>query len=242
MLQQTGVSRVVNMYPEFLGRFGSFEVLARASVGAVLQQWQGMGYNRRVLWLSQGAKIIAGEFGGELPRDERLLRALPGIGPNTAGSIAAFAYDIPTVFIETNIRRVFIHHFPLLQSGYQGGDDTVRAGQSPEVISDNMLLPLIEATVDRQRPREWYYGLMDYGADLAKRVPNPNRRSKHYSVQSTFEGSVRQLQGEVLRQVMKGPITVTELGIKDARLSGVLDALVREGFLICLDKTYSVEE
>ncbi|HVQ43692.1 MAG TPA: A/G-specific adenine glycosylase [Candidatus Saccharimonadia bacterium] len=232
MLQQTQVSRVLGHWPRWLERFGSFEALAAASVAEVVEAWQGLGYNRRALWLREAAQMVVREFGGVLPRDPAELVRLPGIGPNTAGSIAAFAYDEPVVFIETNIRRVFLHEFfedsPALCASY------------PDGVPDAVLRPLIEAALDRQHPREWYWALMDYGADLAKRVVNPNRRSRHYAVQSTFAGSVRQLRGEVLRRLLDGPKRVRELGIGDERLPAVLAALVREGFLIEKGDTFGL--
>jgi A/G-specific adenine glycosylase len=215
MLQQTQVARVLVKYPEWLAAFPDFETLAGASVAEVVAAWQGMGYNRRALWLQRSAQTVAHEYGGRLPHDPAVLVTLPGIGPNTAGSIAAFAYEAPMVFIETNIRRVFIHEFFADQAE----------------ISDAQLRPLIEAALDREHPREWYYALMDYGAALAKQVPNPNRRSKHYNVQSKFEGSLRQIRGEVLRQLLTGPKSKLELTIVDKRLDLVLDALMKEGFI-----------
>jgi A/G-specific adenine glycosylase len=215
MLQQTQVSRVLTKYAEWMQVFPDFQTLAAASVAEVVAAWQGLGYNRRALWLQRAAQSVVGEHGGRLPRDPAVLVTLPGIGPNTAGSIAAFAYEAPVVFIETNIRRVFIHEF------FPDHDE----------VSDAQLRPLIEAALDREHPREWYYALMDYGAMLAKTVPNPNRRSKHYARQSQFEGSLRQLRGEVLRQLLTGPKSKLELTIEDKRLDSVLDGLMKEGFI-----------
>lgn len=217
MLQQTQVSRVLMKYSEFLRLFEDFEALAGTSVAEVVAAWQGMGYNRRALWLKAAAEIVVKEYGGVLPRDPEELLRLPGIGLNTAGSIAAFAYEVPVVFIETNIRRVFLHEFFADAQG----------------VSDSELRPLIEAALDREHAREWYYALMDYGSDLAKRVVNPNRRSKHYAVQSRFEGSLRQIRGEVLRQLTAGPRSFPELesSVGDERIGAVIAALLKEGFL-----------
>lgn len=215
MLQQTQVARVLVKYPEWLATFPNFESLAAASVAEVVAAWQGMGYNRRALWLQRAARMVVEDFGGELPRDPAVLVTLPGIGPNTAGSIAAFAFGEPSVFIETNIRRVYIHEF--------FGD----AGE----VHDSQLRPHIEATLDRDNPREWYYALMDYGAALARQVPNPNRRSRHYTVQSQFQGSLRQVRGEVLRRLLDEARSIAELGIADERLERVLADLTRDGFI-----------
>ena len=224
MLQQTQVARVAERYPRWLRRFPSFEILAGASVVEVLGEWQGMGYNRRALYLHRIAQAVMNDYGGILPTEPDELLKFPGIGLNTAGSIAAFASDAPVVFIETNIRRVFIHEF------FHVGDE----------ISDKQLMPLIEQALDSENPREWYYALMDYGSYLAKTVANPNRRSKHHVVQSKFEGSKRQVRGEVLRQLMAG--SRPSFDIDDPRLKEVLLALESEGFIVVKDQIYSIAE
>lgn len=224
MLQQTQVSRVLGRWERWLRRWPSFETLEGARVAEVVEEWQGMGYNRRALRLREAATMVVQQFGGELPRAAADLQRLPGVGPNTAGSVAAFAFNEPVVFIETNIRRVMLHEW---FSDAQG-------------VADAELLPVVERTLDRERPREWYWALMDYGADLARREPNANRRSRHYSVQSRFEGSARQLRGEVLRRLLAGPRTRHELAIADGRLAAVLAALEQEGFLTQADGRYEL--
>jgi A/G-specific adenine glycosylase len=222
MLQQTQVARVSERYPPWMMRFPSFEILANATVAEVLEEWQGMGYNRRALFLHRIAQVVMTEYDGILPPSPAELVKLPGIGPNTAGSVAAFAYDVPVVFIETNIRRVFIHEF------FADAED----------IDDKELMPLIAQALDAEHPREWYYALMDYGSYLAKTVINPNRRSKHHTVQSKFDGSKRQVRGEVLRQLIAGP--KREFEIEDERLVEVLRALEYEGFITVNDQVYSL--
>lgn len=216
MLQQTQVARVLEKFPQFIEKFGSFEELAAASPADVITAWQGLGYNRRALNLQKLAQAID----GNLPSDPAELIKLPGIGPGTAGSIAAFAFDAPVVFIETNIRRVFIHHFFEDQEG----------------IDDKQLLPQVEEALDREHPREWYYALMDYGTHLAKAVPNPNRRSKHHSAQSKFEGSDRQIRGAVLRALLPEPLDVKHLVEQtqcsdEARLTRILGGLIKDGLI-----------
>ncbi|MBW4061235.1 hypothetical protein HJC99_01545 [Candidatus Saccharibacteria bacterium] len=73
---------------------------------------------------------------------------------------------------------------------------------------------------------------MDYGSWLASQVPNPNRRSQHYAVQSTFEGSARQVRGELLRRVLVGPMTTAEIEAIDTRAPALAAQLVKEGFLM----------
>ncbi len=233
MLQQTQTERVEQKLPVFLNHFPTLESLAVAPLSSVLSQWVGLGYNRRAKNLHACAQIIIREYGGQIPADPGVLVGLPGIGAYSAGSITAFAYNVPSVFIETNIRRVFIYHFFLSQSlhDYQGGP-----------ISDKQLYPLIHQTLDRENPRLWYYALMDYGARLKSLVHNPNRRSASYARQSVFQGSNRQVRGAVLRVLTREKLVqkkyMTDLLSRDLgyrvpveKTMDVVQDLVAEGFL-----------
>lgn len=227
MLQQTQVSRVLKKYPEFIKAFPTPNVLAKAPLKRILSVWQGMGYNRRAIALKGIADAVMRECGRAIPDDPALLEKFPGIGKNTAGAIVAFAFNKPAVFIETNIRRVFIHHFfPRLQN-----------------ISDKKLLPLIEETLDKKNPREWYWALMDYGAALPKHVKNPNRRSRHYAKQRPFKGSNREVRGLILKAfINRGSLSHHDLRkhIRHKELEKNLRDLAREGFLKKEQKQYSL--
>lgn len=221
MLQQTQTARVAVKYPAFIARFPDFNSLAQAPLKDVLQEWQGMGYNRRGIYLQRAAQIIMQHHAGILPNDPVILDELPGIGAATAASICAFAFNVPTVFIETNIRAVFIHFF------FQGR----------EKVHDKELLPLIEAAVDQDNPREWYYALMDYGVMLKKSLINPSRKSAHHTKQSKFEGSDRQIRGMILKILTNSsePVPqekITSMIDKDhARVLKIIDQLIAEQFI-----------
>lgn len=189
MLQQTQVPRVMVKFEEFIKAFPTIEALSTAPLSEVLACWKGLGYNRRAKFLHQAAKQLMSDFDGEVPNSQEDLVSLKGIGPNTASAIRAYVYNEPVIFIETNIRRVFIHHF---------FEDTID-------VHDRDLIPLIEHALVTKNPREWYWALMDYGTYLKKIVPNPNRRSKHYTKQSKFEGSKRQLRAQVLDTIVNQP-------------------------------------
>ncbi len=196
MLQQTQTERVIPKYEQWLDRFPNISELAQASLADVLQLWQGLGYNRRAKALKDIAEMVMSRYGGAIPDSRDTLMAFPGIGHYTASAICTFAFDQPLIFIETNIRRVFIHfYFP----NSVGGDGHERK------VHDRELLPLVERTLNRKDPRTWYYALMDYGAMLKGKVENPNRRSAHYSRQSRFEGSDRQIRGIILRELLDVP-------------------------------------
>lgn len=228
MLQQTQVSRVREKYAEFLEVFPTVQALAETSLADVLRVWQGMGYNRRAKYLHDTAQKIIREHRGNVPKSEQALRALPGVGHYTANAILTFAHNEPRVFIETNIRRVFIHHFFKNKRG----------------VSDKEILPLVEATLDTKNPREWYYALMDYGAHLPKITnKNPNRQSKHYVKQSSFRGSSREFRGKIIRSLSKEPRTLFALKREcdnDLQLKEILSALTREKLIKYEKRTYQL--
>ncbi len=229
MLQQTQTERVMKFYGPFLKMFPSFKVLAKSPLKKVLNAWQGLGYNRRALSLHKMADQVVTESGGRLPKSVESLMHLPGIGAYTANAIRAFVHDLPAVFIETNIRSVYIHHF----------------FSKKKKVSDKEIEKLVEKTLDKKRPREWYYALMDYGVHLKKVHGNPNKRSKHYTKQSKFEGSVRQVRGAIIR-ILTGSMGLTKaallktLSFPPDVIEIVLEQLQKEGFLDKKGKRYVI--
>jgi len=220
MLQQTQVARVMDRWPEWMTAFPTLDALAAAPLPAVLELWQGLGYNRRALALKKTAELATEHFGGTLPADEAQLRTFPGIGPTTAAALLDYAFRVPAPFIETNVRAVYLHHF------FADADD----------VPDSALAPLVAATWDRDDPRGWGYALMDYGVHLKRTLPNPSRRSRHHTRQSPFEGSKRQKRASLLRAVLASPGEPVEayaeaVGIDASQTAGLLEELAAEGFL-----------
>ena len=226
MLQQTQVARVIPKYLEFLAAFPDLTALSAAPVASVLATWMGLGYNRRALALHQAAQIVVSEHDGLIPDSPRTLRRLPGIGAATAAAVCVFAYEVPLTFIETNIRAAFIHFF----------------FQECDSVPDAAILPLVELTLDRERPRDWYYALMDYGVWVKRQFANPSRRSRHHTVQSPFAGSHRQLRAALLRALVAAapaglPLAALLAAVQAPdtdtdRVAGTLQELAAEGFLV----------
>lgn len=220
MLQQTQVDRVIEKYKEFIAAFPDFTSLANARTATLLKIWSGLGYNRRALALQSLAKQVMAEHTGRLPSDPETLITLPGIGKYTAGAVAAFAFNKPVVFMDTNIRRVFIHEF----------------FQDEKNIRDDNVYPLVEKTLDKKNPRSWYNALMDYGSMLKQQLANPNRRSAHYVRQGPFENSNRQVRGRILKLLLKkSPLNALQIvrqsGMDAERVNTNLMRLYDEGFI-----------
>jgi A/G-specific adenine glycosylase len=217
MLQQTQVSRVLIKYAEFLEKFPTVQTLAQASLGDVLIAWQGLGYNRRAKFLWQAAQMVVREWRGGFPASPEDLVRLPGIGKNTAGAVMAYAYNQPAIFIETNVRTVYIHEF----------------FKDAEAVPDKDISALLQQTIMPDSPRIFYWALMDYGTYLKKTVGNASVRSAHHVRQSPFEGSRRQVRGAVLRSLSSRGLSWQELAsaIADERLAAVLQELAAEGMI-----------
>lgn len=203
MLQQTRADRVVPKYHKFLKAFPTIASLARAPLASVLRMWQELGYNRRALHLSRTARAIMREYDGKIPSSPEVLTKLPGIGPGTAGAIAAFAFGKRVAFLETNIRRVYLHFFFPRKKN----------------VRDSEILAKIGKTLPRRDVREWYYALMDYGACtlVLKGIRNPNWRSAHYLRQPRFPGSRREVRGRIVKEVLSAR------ALSFAELAGRLD-------------------
>ena len=220
MLQQTQTDRVLKKFDNFINTFPNFETLANAPFERVLAAWKGLGYNRRALALQKIAQLVVTDFDGCLPTDPALLEKFPHIGPATARSILVFAYNKPYAFIETNIRTVFIYFF------FKNRTD----------VKDSEIKPLVEQTLDQDNPREWYYALMDYGVLLKKTVGNLSVRSAVYAKQSRFEGSDRQVRGQVLSLLLERKVVplydLPELLHQNrTRTEKVVRTLVMDGFV-----------
>ena len=240
MLQQTQTERVVPKYEEWLHFFPTMEALYKASLSDVLTHWNGLGYNRRGRFLQQACSQIISDFQGVFPTDPDILDSLPGIGPYTARAVTTFSFNKKEVFIETNIRSVYIFFF------YMNGGSI-----SPEnlpLITDKELLNLIEQTLPEENFRYWYYALMDYGATLKKIVKNPNRKSAHYTKQSKFEGSLRQARGAIIRQLTGTDIKKSLLDIalieeiEYQRIEKAAESLIAEGLIKKQNNLYVIND
>lgn len=249
MLQQTQVARVEKFWRRFLAAFPTLDALAAASVSDVLEMWQGLGYNRRALALKRTADECSARFGGKLPRAYDDLVALPGIGPATAAGVRAFAWEEPGVYLETNVRAVFLHEVfpdrdkvpdrelvPLvadvcpLAPACDGACGVHGAAASGGAKACGALGGCDEAHPARHvpdplaSPRDWYYALLDFGAHLKAAGANPTRRSAHYARQGAFEGSRRQKRSWIVRRVLAAD---AQAGVAAATVRAELSAAER---------------
>lgn len=229
MLQQTQTERVVPYWRRWAELWPTPAALASAPLEDVLREWSGLGYNRRARYLRDAARAIVERFGASVPRAPEDLETLSGVGPYTARAISTFAYGLPNLFLETNIRAAALHFF------FPGATE----------VRDRDILPLLDQAMDRDDPRTWYWALMDYGAALKKLVANPGRRSAHYVRQSSFRGSLRQARGAVLKVLSSGGEADEEAlsaatGIEYDRIHRAAAALLSEGFLRERHGVYSI--
>ena len=153
------------------------------------------------------------------------------MGHYTARAVAAFAFNKPEVFVETNIRTVFFYHLGPRRK-----------------LSDKQLLPLVERALEQSRmePREFYAALMDYGAHLKRQGIKLNAKSAHYKKQSAFEGSTRQVRGAILRELLKHHSTLATLMQRIPRnqqdVANELSRLMAEGLVALHGRYFAIQE
>jgi A/G-specific adenine glycosylase len=219
MLQQTQVERVAAKYRSFLRAFPTVHALADATKEAVVREWKGLGYNRRALNLKKAAEKIVRDFGGRIPQGGKDLLSLPGVGAYTAAAIQAFAFNMPSIVIETNIRTAVIKHF--------------FSTRGAKKVSDKDIRTIVETTLDTKNPREWYAALMDYGAYIKRTEENFSKRSTTYTKQSAFKGSNRENRSRILDLLFEKPRTKEDIlsRLSEKRTETNLAALKKEGFI-----------
>ncbi|MFO7869174.1 MAG: hypothetical protein R6U95_07745 [Bacteroidales bacterium] len=231
MLQQTQVFRVVPKFQEFIIVFPTIRDLAEAPFEEVLSLWSGLGYNRRARFLHNSAQMICTQYNGKIPSSYEELLTLPGIGPNTAGAILVYAYNQPFVFVETNIRTVFIYtFFP---------DTKVK-------IKEHTLSELVKQTLYADNPRLWYWALMDYGVNIKKTIKNYNVFSDKHTKQSKFEGSFRQKRARIVRLLLQesgvNEQAITEyMQINKEVCLEILNSLVKDGLIEKKGERYHIK-
>ncbi len=208
MLQQTQVDRVVVRWRRFLERFPDPHACAAAGVGAVVEEWAGLGYNRRAVSLHGCAAVVVQHHGGTFPDDLDALLALPGVGPYTARALLAFAFERDVAVVDTNVGRILART--------AGRALTAREAQA---VADGL--------VPAGLGWAWNQALLDLGATVcAKRLPaceacpaadgcawwgagrpQPDPAVGSHAVsrgQSRFEGSFRQGRARLLDAVRVG--------------------------------------
>ncbi len=156
MLQQTQVTTVIPYFERFMARFPDVAALAAAEQDEVLHLWTGLGYYARARNLHRAARRVVEDHGGALPADPQTLRELPGIGPSTAGAIAAMAYDRRAPILDGNVKRVLARFHGI--RGWPGEREVERR-----------LWTLAEAHTPHERVADYTQAVMDLGATVCTR-------------------------------------------------------------------------
>jgi A/G-specific adenine glycosylase len=154
MLQQTRVETVLAYYEKFLKRFPTIRDLAAADLQSVLKIWEGMGYYARARNFHRAARIVVGEYQGEIPRDLVSFRKLPGVGEYIAAAVLSIAYNQPHAVVDGNVKRVLARLFTL--------DEPVN-GSSHPVFKETAAMLL-----DVEQPCIFNQAVMELGAVVCR--------------------------------------------------------------------------
>jgi A/G-specific adenine glycosylase len=212
MLQQTGVARVEPRFHRFLERFPTPAACAAAPAGAVVEEWQGLGYNRRAINLHRAAVACVAAHGGALPGTLPELLALPGVGPYTARAVLAFAHERPIACMDVNVTRALSRLVgrPIDQPTADGLAVTAEAEAPGGAWDWNQAVMELGATACRPVPR-------CAGCPVAARCAwrggasgeaDPWVRAKP---QSRFEGSDRQGRGRLVDALRRGAVATADV-------------------------------
>ncbi|MDA3040576.1 MAG: A/G-specific adenine glycosylase [Actinomycetota bacterium] len=246
MLQQTQVSRVVDRLPRFLRRFPGPPVCAGAPLAAVIDEWSGLGYNRRAVSLHRAAACMVAEHDGRVPDGLAQLLALPGVGPYTARAVRVFAFGLDDAVVDTNVARILART--------QGR--SLKPAEAQRAA---------DAMVPAGSGWHWNQALLDVGATLCRPGTEPDcgrcpcRTACQWALagcpkpdpavgsagvsggQSTFVGSDRQGRGRLVRTLRGGPVAVSDasaaMGWSDdpRRTERVLATLIADGLVALED-------
>jgi len=156
MLQQTQVATVIDYFQRFMTRFPDIASLANAPIDEVLHLWSGLGYYARARNLHKCAELVCTQYYGQFPKDVELLQQLPGIGPSTAGAIAAIAMGITAPILDGNVKRVLTRCFAI--SGWPGKTSVAK-----------QLWQLAETYTPKRQTAAYTQAMMDLGATLCTR-------------------------------------------------------------------------
>jgi A/G-specific adenine glycosylase len=151
MLQQTTVAAVKDYFLKFTAKWPNVEALAAVPLDDVLKAWAGLGYYARARNLHKCAKVVVGEYGGEFPSGLEALQKLPGIGPYTAGAIAAIAFDQPFAAVDGNVERVI---------------SRLDAIETPLPLSKPDIKTRAQSLMPSTRAGDFVQALMDLGATI----------------------------------------------------------------------------
>ena len=215
MLQQTQVDRVVPRWHRFLDRFPTVEVCAGASPADVIDEWSGLGYNRRAVNLHRLAVAVADEHGGRFPRDRSVLEALPGVGPYTSRAIRVFAFEQPDAVLDTNVARILARSAGR-SLGRAEAQAMADANLGPSPWHHNQAMLDVGAGWCRPRDPGCERGcpLRSVCRWAAAGRPDPDPATGSAGVsgrQSRFEGSDRQGRGRLVDALRAGPVSGRDL-------------------------------
>ncbi len=214
MLQQTQAARVVERLARFCERFPTPAACAASPAGDVIDEWAGLGYNRRAVHLHRASVVMVEIHGGRVPEALDDLLALPGVGPYTARAVQAFALELDVGCVDTNIGRVLARILGerLSPSAAQRTADTlVPVGEG---WAWNQAIMELGALVCRPNPDCERCPLAPDCSWWTAGRPEPDPAVGSAAVskgQSRFVGSDRQGRGRLVEALRRGPVALADL-------------------------------
>lgn len=240
MLQQTPANRVAPAWSEWISRWPDPAATSLATPAQILRQWDRLGYPRRALRILDASKVVANDFGNQMPDTYEELVSLPGVGEYTANAILAFAFHKKSVVLDTNIRRV-------IGRVWHGEEKPKPTISNVERTFATSLVPNTNKSASL-----WSAAVMEFGAVVCTaRNPGCNScivktscawrlsgfPSSDIPVRSQkFEGTDRQVRGRIMKILKESNTPVSRTTFDDTsknkkQIARAVDSLIADGLI-----------
>lgn len=150
MLRRTRADQVVAVYEEFLQKFPDLESAAGANDETLHRILKSLGLKWRADTVIDCLRTAFARYGNDLPADREQLQQLPGIGDYVSAAVVCFADNQTVTLIDINVVRVLAR--------LTGREYHAETRREPKMRA------LATACVDSERPAEYHYALLDFGA------------------------------------------------------------------------------
>ena len=88
-------------------KYPTLEAFANADIIELEEDIRSTGfYHNKARNIRASAGVLIERYGGEVPSDIDELTLLPGVGRKTANVIRSYIYEIPSIVVDTHVKRV----------------------------------------------------------------------------------------------------------------------------------------
>lgn len=151
LVHQTFARKIVPVYLTLIERYPTPEHLANAQVEEIRDIIRPLGFLYRADRLKAIGEKLVGDFGGKVPKGEKDLLSLPGVGPYTTNAVRSFGFGEPVPIVDTNVLRIYRRVFST------GQHSTLRG-------PDKATVEIAKKALPEDKARDYNYAMLDFAA------------------------------------------------------------------------------